>query len=535
MNRWQIHLIFTLVSSLAFFLIASIKLDSQGLYYDELLSAPGAFSYTGSKVNILNRYSLNNIVLFNTSYNGALKSAIYGFYLKFVNNKFTPLSWRMTGIIFVFASLIVFSLLTINSLKLWQYLLLMFFLITDISLLLYTRYDWAPSALTSGLKFIFLGVFIKTLNEKKISYVQSFISGLIIGLAVYEKLSSLTLLIPLFLMLFYIVYIYKETISKVILLLIGLLLGTAPIILTNIIYLYQYKQLFSFQDIAFNNRISLPKLLNEANAYLELGMGKGAVEVIFGIDSNNTFLKIESLTITLFLLLTLYINFVYFKKFGKFHISILLTIIWITIGILLFISPMQTGPWHYILGTPFQYLAIIYSLSVIPIYKKNITKKRTLNISEVLLMTVIFLFMTVRMMNLSMTMKYIYEGKQSIYWDISLTRIGEFAEKKTDDAIFIAADWGVASQIFSISNGKENYIYEIFRNYQEVNDIYKIIKNSKKKQLYIVGRIPPTDVNPENTEKIWRDVYNAYFLKILPLDKELLNLKAVKVARFKVI
>jgi hypothetical protein len=64
------------------------NLDSQGFYYDELHQAPAAFHYVG-KHPIQFTWRFRGIPVFNMPYSGAIKSTIYGLYLRYVNPQFT--------------------------------------------------------------------------------------------------------------------------------------------------------------------------------------------------------------------------------------------------------------------------------------------------------------------------------------------------------------------------------------------------------------------------------------------------------------
>src|SRR5262245_34561107 len=95
------------IVTLAFIVLTSLKLDSQGMYYDEIHQAPAAFFYIG-KHPISFSYPVLGVPVLNMPYSGAIKSTIYGLYLHYVNPHFTVFSWRLLGILFVAAGLIAF-------------------------------------------------------------------------------------------------------------------------------------------------------------------------------------------------------------------------------------------------------------------------------------------------------------------------------------------------------------------------------------------------------------------------------------------
>ena len=60
---------------------------------------------------------LGSIPLFNMHYSGAIKSTVYGLYLRFVTPQFGVISWRLMGIFMVALGLMVFVLLVGRSLS----------------------------------------------------------------------------------------------------------------------------------------------------------------------------------------------------------------------------------------------------------------------------------------------------------------------------------------------------------------------------------------------------------------------------------
>ena len=146
------------IFSAIFLFIFATKLDSQGLYYDEIIFAPAAFAFKGSNVRIFTNITFNNIPIFLSSYEGAIKSILYGLYMKLFNQDFSVISWRLMGIIIFISGIIMFSYYGIRYLRFSQFLLLFIFLLTDSNLLLNTRIEIGTSTFSLALRLIFLGI-----------------------------------------------------------------------------------------------------------------------------------------------------------------------------------------------------------------------------------------------------------------------------------------------------------------------------------------------------------------------------------------
>src|SRR5262245_46027825 len=93
----------SLLPAVIFLWLATVRLDAQGLYYDELHQAAGAFTYLGSPPEYFALFPIHGSPLFNMPYSGAIKTAIYGLYLRLVKPEFSVMSWRLIGILFMVA------------------------------------------------------------------------------------------------------------------------------------------------------------------------------------------------------------------------------------------------------------------------------------------------------------------------------------------------------------------------------------------------------------------------------------------------
>ena len=128
------------------------------------------------------------------TYSGAIKSAVYGFYLRFTGASFTVESWRLLGIAIVAVALPLFSILARRRLTVAALLTFFALLLTDATVVLETRHDWGPVALALALRLCFLGLWLHGQGGREIRPRNSLLLGAVVGFSIYEKLSSIVLL-----------------------------------------------------------------------------------------------------------------------------------------------------------------------------------------------------------------------------------------------------------------------------------------------------------------------------------------------------
>jgi hypothetical protein len=191
-NRW-LALLLSLAAPVVFIWLSTVRLDAQGLYYDELHQATLSFSYIGSPDRFFASVTLGDLIpalpilsrlgfvpVFNMYYSGAIKSAVYGLYLRFVTPQFGVISWRLTGILMVALGLMVFVLLARCSVSATALGVTLGLLLTDITVILCTRHDWGPVALALMLRLMLIGVWLRGEGMGQPSPGNSFALGALV-------------------------------------------------------------------------------------------------------------------------------------------------------------------------------------------------------------------------------------------------------------------------------------------------------------------------------------------------------------------
>ena len=475
--------------------------------------------------------TLHGIPLLNMRYSGAIKTGLYGIYLRSFGSQFTVASWRLFGILFVCTGIFTLSYVAWRTLPpIWLLSFLLLFL-TDISVILATRHDWGPVALALLLRLLFVATWIQGEMAETTSLKNTFFLGLLVGVAIFEKLSSVVLLLPLALIV--LLSPRRRSPHHYISCMAGSLLGGSLLIFVNIYSYWKQGTLISLGPTALPP-LTFSNLMKYLMAYLSLGGGKYVKEFIFGTGSA-TDMYVEAILLGSVLLFTIIAALRYRKQNQFFLMSGIMLACYVSVGTAIFVLPRP--PWagatyvhHWILGTPFQYAAISFALLGIV----HEVKRRN---HELRFLALVFAFLLIsfaipRFFGISSVQKSFYRKTASIHYDPSLTKIGLFAANHANEANFIAADWGVATQIFCMSNGQTNLVYEPFWNYKGLQDLQNIIYTSGKKFIYIVRKRPKTDVNPENTARILKDVEKLPGWNEIPVESEISQLRAVEVRKF---
>ena len=211
------------------------------------------------------------------NYSGAVKTTIYGLYMRIFNQPFTVISWRLTGILLVSISLFVFGLQLRKILHPIGLAAFFFLFITDMTVLLTTRYDWGPTALSLSLRLFLLAFWIKGEFSTHIKPSNTFMISFLVGFSIFEKLSATVLLIPIFLMLF--LNPIRRKISHLVAMIFGGILGAIPLIFANVLSFTQNGNLISFQ---FEHKVQTTPILTYLTDYLSLGAGQDVSGFILG-------------------------------------------------------------------------------------------------------------------------------------------------------------------------------------------------------------------------------------------------------------
>jgi hypothetical protein len=457
------------------------------------------------------------------SYSGAIKSNIYGMYLFFSGQEFSVLSWRLTGVLIVGLSLFLFGKMIGKILPKYSLALFYLLFLSDISILFMVRYDWGPVALALSLRLLFIAFWIKgDYSGDRPTKMNSLLLGLIAGVSVYEKLSSIVLIIPLIYILLF--NKHRRNLKHLSYASFGYVIGCLPLIALNIYIFLTRNVLLSWKQVnSTSSHFNIPDFIDYFIKYISLGGGTLVKSWITGVKIQVLTNNFETI-LMISLLLFSTVLFLFYRFKGKFSSLFWISLLsYFTLCIAVFLLP-HPRKWvhHWIIGTPFQYIALSCAFAV----SLNENAKlilSDLDIRRKLFLAIFVIFFTFRLYSLFSTEKNFSEGYASVKWSPELTRLGEFAAKHQNDALFIAADWGVATQIYCLGDGKTK-IYEIFWPHGPVVPVNvsltEIINNNNLNCVYIVLLEPPRNVNPLRTSEVLPAMKSLYGWKETDIEDE---------------
>ncbi|PKN37028.1 MAG: hypothetical protein CVU62_13150 [Deltaproteobacteria bacterium HGW-Deltaproteobacteria-2] len=521
---WKPAIFTGLIIAILFTVFCSIQLTAQGMYYDELHQATGSFYKDKAPLCPL---VIRGIPVMNTSYSGAIKTNIYGIYLKYSKCNFSIISWRLLGIFFVVAGVILFCVIGGSDLSIGGLLLFLVLLLTDITVVLTTRHDWGPTALALLFRLVFIATWIHGETGNYTSKGNTFLLGSIVGISIFEKLSSFVLVVPLILIL--LLSHGRRSLRHGLTCIAGLILGVMPLILVNVATLSRKGCLISVSNVAAQNNFSLYGFVKYIFEYLSLGGGAILRHGILGTTGTTSFYADGFLIGTLLLLIA--VIAVRYSKRNKFlRMSGIMLLCYGTVGISLYFLPQITWVHHWIIGTPFQYAAI--SFAFIGLLDQNGDIQLGRKFLRITLVCIIGCLLISRLFGMISVGKSLLQCDASIKWDHSLTEIGYFAARQSNDSFFIAADWGVGTQIYCLTNGQTDLVHELFWNYKGLADIERVIGITRKNNFYVVVKKPESGVNHHVTSRIMQDVELLAGWKEVPIEKEMAGLKAIQIRKF---
>jgi hypothetical protein len=206
---------------------------------------------------------------------------------------------------------------------------------------------------------------------------------------------------------------------------------------------------------------------------------------------------------------------------------------YLAVGAGLHLLPRPTWIHHWILATPFQYAALALALAGL-VRKIRDGEPRRWDVVGIagLLIALTTVWIGIRVPNLIAVEQALARGSAAAGWSPSLIRLGAFAARQADRAVFVASDWGVATQIYSFANGRPGLVHEPFWDYPGPRRLREIQERNPKPLLYLVRLDPPSGVRPDVTRRIERDLAaDPRWLELAP-DPEVARLPGVKVRKF---
>ncbi len=530
-RKKSVHILVGLnfLAVLIFILLSTPNLKAQGLYYDEAHQATASFAYIGRPAYQWTTLTISGIPVLNMSYSGAIKSAIYGLQMKILSRPFSVKSWRLLGIAFVSFGLLLFGWITRQSLS-WKNALIFYGLfLSDTTLLLTTRHDWGPTALALALRLILIATILQDQERSQPRLRTMFLIGLLIGFSTFEKLNNFLLLIPV-LLIFFTNAACRKNPRQWLALMIGGVTGGLPLLLANIYTLIKNGQFISLAFTPNAHVITAQSFVDFIYNFLALGSGNQARSFILG-SATPSLSSAEATVMVATLLISSVWVIQRWKASSQARVAGVLLGGYFLIGICLPALPMTTWIHHWVMATPFQYAAIalaipaIFSDHQIPSPTKLFTQKTIITL-------LILLFSVIRFTGLIKTEASLIHGDYSNKWNPSLTEAAQFAADHRSGSIFISANWGIAAQIFCISNGNGNDFYIPIWQINNMDSLQEIFTNSPKNIAYIYFYTPNGSISNDQQLVLNQLISSLNFSwRLQPVEETIGQLNNIKIIK----
>jgi len=507
------------VAAALFVSVCSLNLEAQGLYQDEVLQAAQAFAYVGGES--IGALSVRGVPLLNNPYLGAIKTGVYGVYLRLTGNGFSVISWRRLGILIVAGGILLFPLLSRRVLRPLPAALFLAFVVTDGTVILTTRHNWGPTALALLLRLLIIGLLFGDDEDARNLERRSALLGLLFSLAVFEKLSSIVLIAPLALVV--LLQPLRRKPRALAALAAGGMVGFVPLLAVNVGSYFRGRCLISLQEVIAQHEPSLWEFVTGfPQHYFSLSAAPFVRGWILGRPADPSLVSREILLVGLFTAVTLGLAVWHFRQGAEFRMAAVLCFSYFGVALLVYLLPQRTGDHHMIQVIPFHYAAAAVALGGL-----MRLRKRCLGIA--LLMAVCGLVMAQHVVTAKEIAGDLLAGRASRVWDRAFTSVGDFANTKRDQAVFIAAAWGVGAPIYCLAQGRPGLRHELFWDYRGPEDLRRIASASRREIVYIVT--PVSFLDEETPSRINRDAGLVAEWKEVPPEPEAAALREVILVR----
>ncbi|HYC76253.1 MAG TPA: hypothetical protein VEI02_01385 [Planctomycetota bacterium] len=494
----------------AYLALATPNLGGFGAFYDELNKACPAFAWIGRDSHMFSLCRIGGVPMMVMKYKAATKASLYGpLWLK-AGRPFTIESWRMVGISAVALTLFAFILLARRALPPGALALVGGTLILDATVLLGTRHDWGPVAIALSLRLLMLGVWLRTSRTAPGALRGAFVLGALGGFAVFDKLSSAALVAPL--LLWTLADGRGNARRRFLALAARGVLGAGPILAVNAYWLFAYGELFSISEVLRTNPQDAESFLRILRGCLTLGGGAAYRAEMLGHPP--TLLQdFDGVLLAGLLVLTVAVGIRLRRDTpGPAREGLLLAVSWGLVVLGLFALPETTNPHHWALTTPY---AIVGAASA-----WTAARRRAPRLAALLIAAFLALW-AVRLPGAYEIQRDLRATRATRKWDPALNELGRFAGRHETTG-FLAAGWGVSTQIFCFGQGREDVVRQLYRNYEGVAELQHELDTSRHRSaVYVVALNPPVGPLNEVPPRIFADLAHVKGWVQAPLEPEL--------------
>lgn len=484
------------LSAALFVCLAGYRLAAPGLYYDEAHQVPAVFAWQGGPPGHFCRALIGGVPWLTMPYSGAIKPALFALVLDVSGAPFSIVAWRWFGVVLVAAGWIWCATVLGARWGPGGQLAFVALWLSDATVLLTTRHDWGPTALALALRCAFLAVWLRA---DRVSARAAFALGLVAGVALFEKLSSVVLLGPL------LIALLGQPRRQVALGLLGVAVGASPLALVNVTTWGRGEGLISLA--ALTETAARSGWLAVTGGYLSLGRGDWVRGWILGAPPSFPLAGAEAVLMAAAMLLAC-----------ARRESRRVALAYVAVGLGLVLLPRRTQAHHWIAGTPFQYAALAIAVA---------TGGRAGTAARWLLALLLLLRLPV----VVDTAAAIAATRTSPRFDPAPTRVAAFLAGR-EEALVVAATWGIANQIIACAAGRPGAVYEPIYGDDDVDAFRDVLARSDRTILYAVTVPSVAHLFPARTARVLAAIASDHRWREVAVDAELPATPLVRVRKF---
>jgi hypothetical protein len=395
-----------------------------------------------------------------------------------VNPHFTLNSWRLFGIAFLALGIFSFYQVVGNLISTWTAVAFGMMLLTDASVVLLNRHDMGPVtlALCSRLFFIALWMSVVFRGPSRRKYV---LIGFVVGISIFEKLSSAVMVVPL--------VIFLVTCSKYfrrswLFSALGFLAGILPLLLINASSFLHGVGFISLTNVG--DGIEKLPLKDYFTQVLQFGQGDQARRWILGDMANPLLMRFEFATMLLLLAIALF-TALRLRSSREMTLAWQLLCCYVAAASGVYLLPNVTFVHHWIISTPFHYAAIALAIGAMFPAEQRLSEYRVYRWILVACLAGLIVIRLPSMWDLESSMA---AGTAAENWSPALTRLAELAASHASDSAFFAADWGTGTQIYCFGDGQDDLLYEPFWSTDPEKRTLDSVQATKKNNVYTLVR-----------------------------------------------
>jgi hypothetical protein len=521
-------LLIGLAASSSYVALATPNLGFHGAHYDEVQKAVPAFAWIDRPSHMFSRCRVLGIPVMIMKYKAATEGFIYGVLWLATGNPFTIESWRMFAIGAVALGILAFALLARHALKWWALALVLSLFVLDPTVALGGRLNWGPVALGLLEQMLLVGVFVYAAVRAPSSAWPAFVLGAIVGFATFDKLSRAGLVIPVGLWL--LLDGGGNKAKRILAAIGGGMVGALPLIVINARWWLSYGELFSLAEIKGTHARTGEALTRVLSGCLTSGSGTCFSEEMLGHGPGRWVVLLEGAAMAAAIAATLFCALRAWRTNHLCRIAGLLALSWLALVGWLYALPETTFHHHWPLTIPFATLAAVLALQAVG--ADAASRSGLLRVGRAAVAFSLVALLAARIPATLSVQEGLREMRTTDKWHPGLNELGRFAASRPEGTRFIAASWGVATQIFCFSQGRREFIQEAYWKDRGPNDLASILAATPSRHtIYIVALDPPIGPHADEADNIFADSETLPNWREAPVEPELATIDCLRVKK----